>query len=872
MPIRPSFRPLRQRLLPAALALAAAIAVVVSIARDRGERQPVTGTAADSAVELSLDQGDYVRDAKTILATAAAADARMTLRIDGKEAALLPVMRQPAALSFEADGLEAGDGYQDSVWVNGKLVAILDRNLSGFAKATVAVPADTLQAGNNTVALRAGNQSSPDSEEGNHDDWRLRALTFTLADGTVLEDPDYRTAAAYTVGDEPNTLQRQFTFVIKDEKYRTSFYKWDTLGIADGSHAVGLRATINGKRFEKRVAVQVDNTPPQIRIVSPVDGRTYKNRIALNAEAGDAGSGSTPLVAKLDGTVLQLPVTLETAGLTKGAHRLEVIAADKAGNESTAAVSFRVNDEMPDPPSQPSPADRAVVAADTATLRVAVRDPADGDLDVIFYKGSRYDLGGTGQARAYAGAADREPPAQREPEGETPFSPADRALVAAPDGSYLTNDAKEKFPYHRFAFEVGDSPPADLEAVWTGHSLPGRLVTLYAWNKTSASWEELASGQGADDFTLRGRIKPADMVQDGKVDLLVQDRIPAADEYDYAFVWMSDTQYYAESFPSVYDTMTSWVAGHWKENKFRYLIHTGDIVNNWNSKTEWERASASMKILDDARIPYGVVAGNHDVAFDAGNYDMFRKYFGRDRFATQPTFGGDLNNYRDHYDLVSAAGNDFVIVYLGWLIDDKSFAWANAVLRQYADRNAIIATHEYLKPNHAYFGQGQAIWDRLVAPNPNVFLVLGGHNPGTAYNVKSIGDRTVLEMLSDYQNGPQGGEGFLRLLKFDVQHGKLYVNSYSPLLKKWNFFKPEEDEFELPLKLLPIDKRVATDYIAVNARTTEPIGGPQHTPSGGTASVTYGGLRQGAAYGWYAVAKDPYGGQSKSDVWTFRRE
>ncbi|WP_135555656.1 metallophosphoesterase [Paenibacillus cymbidii] len=872
MPIRPSLGPWRGRRLPAVFALAAAIALVVWFAQERGERHTITGTAADSALELSLDSGDYVRDAKTVLAAAADADARLSLRIDGKEADLLPVMRQPAVLSFEADGLEAGDGYQDSVWVNGKLAAILDRNLVGFAKAAVVIPAEMLQSGANTVALRAGNLTSPDSEAGNHDDWRFRALTFTLADGTVLEDPDYRTAAVYTVGDEPNALQRQWTFVIKDDKYRTSYYKWDTRSVADGSHAIELSASMNDQRFEKRITVQVDNTPPKIGIVSPVDGRTYKNRVALNAEASDAGSGSTPVVAKLDGTVLQLPVTLETSGLAKGTHRLEVIAADKAGNETTATVGFRVNDEIPDPPSLSSPADRAVVASAAATLRVAVRDPADSELDVAFYKAARYDLGGAGQARAYAGAADREPPALREPDGETPFSPADRALVAAPDGKYLTNDAKEKFPYHRFSFEAGNAPPADLEAVWTGHSLPGRLVTLYAWNNTKAAWEELASGQGAEDFTLRGRIKQADMVQDGKVDLLVQDRIPAADEYDYAFVWMSDTQYYAESFPAVYDTMTAWVAGHWKDNKFRYLIHTGDIVNNWNSKTEWERASSSMKILDDAHIPYGVVTGNHDVAFDAGNYEMFWKYFGRDRFAAQPTFGGDLNNYRDHYDLVSAAGNDFVIVYLGWLIDDKSFAWANAVLRQYADRNAIIATHEYLKPNHAYFGQGQAIWDRLVTPNPNVFLVLGGHNPGTAYNVKSIGDRTVLEMLSDYQNGPQGGEGFMRLLKFDVQHGKLYVNSYSPLLQKWNFFKKEEDEFELPLKLQPIDKRVATDYIAVNARTTEPIGSAQRTPSGGTASVAYAGLQQGTTYGWYAVVKDPYGGQNKSDVWTFRRE
>ncbi|OXM82809.1 metallophosphoesterase [Paenibacillus rigui] len=528
-------------------------------------------------------------------------------------------------------------------------------------------------------------------------------------------------------------------------------------------------------------------------------------------------------------------------------------------------------DETPAAPQDPLPADRARVAGHTAQLGVKVEDAADDPLSVSFYKARRYDLAESGHVQAYAHATDREPPLEKKPDGEAAWTPQEREAVAVRDGRYVIQDEKDRFPYHRFSFEVEDALPGDAEVVWTGHSLPDRLVTLYVWNHTQQKWEDLDANKGTKDFTLHGRLKD-EHVGDGRVEVLVQDRVPSPGDYDFAFLWMTDTQYYSESFPGIYDLMTRWTVDHWREKKFHYMIHTGDIVNNWNSKPEWENASHSMKILDEAHIPYGVVAGNHDVAYDAGNYREFWKYFGKERYIGQPTFGGDLNNYRDHYDLVSVQGNDFIILYLGWLIDQRSFDWANRVLKKYADRNAMIATHEYMKPNKAYYGQGKEIWEKLVVPNPNVFMVLGGHNPGVAHNVRTLGDRTVLEMLSNYQNGPEGGQGFMRLLQFDLQRKRLLVNTYSPYLNQWNFFKPEEDELVMPLKLKPIEKQVATDYVGIYARTLEQIGRTEKTASCSRASVTYTGLEPGRTYAWYAVARDAFGGLSRSEVWSFQTE
>ncbi|NHN34026.1 metallophosphoesterase [Paenibacillus agricola] len=830
--------------------------------------------ANDATFTLSMDNGDIVRGAKGIIATGSKPETKLSLLIDEVPMPTKPVMQLRAMLTFEADGMKSGDGFKNSIWVNDKLAYTFDQNLTGYTKMSVPINADLLQLGNNKITIRAGTKKSPDDQEGEHDLWKFRALKFELGDRTVLDDPNYKTATIYTVGSPAGTaqnaaaFQKEFNYVIKEDKYRSAFYLWDTDKLPEGSHKVELIAEEGTSKKAKTIIVQVDNTAPVLEIISPVEGRTYKNRIVVNVKSVDAISGDSSMVAKLDGKVLELPAELQTAELQVGTHKLEVTTSDKAGNETNKAVSFQVLNEMPELPIQPAPADRSTVSTTNLSLSVQVNDSTKDPLEVSFYKARRYDLNGSVNHEALIHAVDREPPLVLVPEGETAMTTEQRALVATRDQQYLVNDNKEKFPYHRFTFEIGNDPLTDSEVVWTGHSLPDRLVTMYIWNFETLVWEDADSNRGTEDFTLKGRIKPASMVRNGKVEVLVQDRIPKPDEYDFAFLWMSDTQYYSESFPKIYDLMTKWTVDNWKEKKFNYMIHTGDIVNNWNSKTEWENASKSMKTLDDANIPYGIVAGNHDVAYDLGNYEEYWKYFGRDRYVKQPTFGGDLNNNRDHYDLVSVKGHDFVIVYLGWVIDQKTFDWADGILKKYADRNAILATHEYLKPNHSYFGQGRWVYERLVEPNPNVFMVLGGHNPGVAYNIKKTGERTVLELLSNYQNGPEGGQGFMRFLQFDVENKRLLVNTYSPYLKKYNFFKSEEDEFILPLNLKPIEKRVATDYIGIYSRTNELIGKVAKVPSGQTATIPYS-VQPGQTYPWYAIARDDFGGLSRSEVWTF---
>lgn len=159
---------------------------------------------------------------------------------------------------------------------------------------------------------------------------------------------------------------------------------------------------------------------------------------------------------------------------------------------------------------------------------------------------------------------------------------------------------------------------------------------------------------------------------------------------------------------------------------------------------EWENADEAMGILDKAGMPYGVLGGNHDVAAGLADYENYYKYFGENRFKTQPTYGGTYQNNKGHYDLISEGGQDFIIVYMSWNIYQDEIDWMNHVLSQYSDRKAILCFHTYTNVKQSggtyldYYGQ--LVQKYVVEKNPNVFAVLNGHYHGSSYETVMFDD------------------------------------------------------------------------------------------------------------------------------------
>jgi hypothetical protein len=283
---------------------------------------------------------------------------------------------------------------------------------------------------------------------------------------------------------------------------------------------------------------------------------------------------------------------------------------------------------------------------------------------------------------------------------------------------------------------------------------------------------------------------------------------PTVDRPDpYRIVWMSDTQGYAEFFPEIFASMTKWTVDNAKDMNIRYMIHTGDFVNHSDVPEEWENAESALAVLNGT-IPYLTVAGNHDTGGDGQDYSAYLDFVALEDFKSLPTFGGFYKNGQGRYDLLDIGGYPVILMSMGCNVDDDAIDWMNGMLKTYSDRPAILCAHGYIDVNGDLTSDGTDLYEKVVATNNNVKLVLCGHRHGVGRftaefddNGDGRTDRTVYEILSNYQDEPQAGSGYLNILTFDTQKREIGFTSYSPYLKDFLLFDddPGLESFSIPM-------------------------------------------------------------------------
>ncbi len=290
---------------------------------------------------------------------------------------------------------------------------------------------------------------------------------------------------------------------------------------------------------------------------------------------------------------------------------------------------------------------------------------------------------------------------------------------------------------------------------------------------------------------------------------------PANEETDDTFVigWVSDPQWYSFKYFDVLTAQNDWIVENFEALDMRYIVHTGDFVDLPHETKQWESVDPEYRKWDEAGIPYGVLAGNHDV--DGRDITEFQQYFGAHRYEENPWYGESYDNNRGHYDLMTMGGVDFIFVYMGFGDHTaEDIAWMNRVLVEHSDRIAVLAFHEYLVESGERSEIGNRLFDEIVLKNPNVRMVLCGHNYNATRRVDEIddngdgiADRTVYQMMANYQNLTHGGDGYFRIMTCDVKAGTIASVTYSPYLDEYNAYLNSDsvrdeygyqDEFTIP--------------------------------------------------------------------------
>lgn len=361
----------------------------------------------------------------------------------------------------------------------------------------------------------------------------------------------------------------------------------------------------------------------------------------------------------------------------------------------------------------------------------------------------------------------------------------------------------------------------------------------------------------------------------------------ACGNYDkFTVAVISDTQNYVdytypqpESFQPFLQEMR-FLARHEDELNLAFVTHVGDVVQHgdgsngtpgdatWGAGAEWDLASEAISILARTGVPFGLTPGNHD--YDNYNHttasrplvseEAWVSYFGSHSsfFRGKFWYGGASDKLKHNPGLSSyqtfEAGNKlFLHISLEMEAGDAALAWAQKVIDQHKGYATFVTTHEFLNPpsneddslpfevpaeristsnylsgSPSGWNNAQGIWDKLIAKNDQIFMLICGHASGSVVNGvskaenirvdKNNAGHPVYQVLTDFQNNKlasAGGDGWLRFMEFDMHRNRIHFSTYSPTLHKWagedgeyTFNQaPEFSDFEIPMPIQVLQAR-----------------------------------------------------------------
>jgi len=262
-------------------------------------------------------------------------------------------------------------------------------------------------------------------------------------------------------------------------------------------------------------------------------------------------------------------------------------------------------------------------------------------------------------------------------------------------------------------------------------------------------------------------------------------------------------------------------------------------------EVEIPKAIEGYALIDAAGIPFGVAPGNHD--YDAmwnvigfppnfaksrseltmtpedlgmlhvGGLDNFRSVFGDDSkfFDQKDWYVGSFRGGANSAQIFRAGGYDFLHIALEMQADDEVIAWVEGILEEYPGIPTLLTTHDYMDgqgrrlanpiidldrvdPDH--HNSAEELFEKLIVPNDQIFLLLCGHEHGQATRVdENAAGHAIYQILADYQDRGQSGidagqpademmrrpagigDGWFRLLEFDLasEQPMLIVRTFS---------------------------------------------------------------------------------------------
>ena len=356
---------------------------------------------------------------------------------------------------------------------------------------------------------------------------------------------------------------------------------------------------------------------------------------------------------------------------------------------------------------------------------------------------------------------------------------------------------------------------------------------------------------------------------------------------------MPDTQHYSQTYPQHFNAQTQWIKDNAAGQNIKYVLHEGDIVNVAADLAQWTNSRTALDTLNGF-VPYALAPGNHDYGGQGQNRTTFFDYQAADAdsnnfygvgtpYASQPSIGGfypgDGPGKTDNsWHTFNANGEDWIVFAAEWGPRDAVVAWADQVLTDHPNHNAIFVTHAYMYFDdtiydwatkgssqswnpHSYgiqnlpggVNDGQEIWDKLVKKHENFKFVFNGHVLGDGTGKRAtVGDNgnVVHQILANYQMNTQGGQGDMRLLEFKADGETVVVRTYSPSLDRYNTASNQQFTLSMNSTIIegppPIGHAVVGNMVAAGATDpTDNLYNSVTVPQSSSPGVGTGQLNRG---------------------------
>lgn len=210
-----------------------------------------------------------------------------------------------------------------------------------------------------------------------------------------------------------------------------------------------------------------------------------------------------------------------------------------------------------------------------------------------------------------------------------------------------------------------------------------------------------------------------------------QNKPSTGDITSYSIAHLSDTQNMATFFPELYEITFSYLDSIRESNNISAIIITGDLVNTWNDKSEWD---AYSNAVHKTSIPVYTVSGNHDTNWGNNNsyYSMYT---------------GDQNS-----DYIIPI-NDFNLLGINYVensLKQEEITRLKKLLLEAPHPFTIIATHFYMDKNGTSSLLGEDI-DRELITTPAIIMT--GHMHANIINLSTINGYPVIRDMTVSQSG-----------------------------------------------------------------------------------------------------------------------